>query len=222
MNLRLAKQSIKKRIQDLPLNGRNAYDLLPILPGVTNYAADVPTGSRQGTQIIVNGIPAENTAYYLDGSYDTNLWRFGGNLLPNPDALQEFRVLTSNFDAEFGRSAGGVVQAITRSGTPPISRGRIRVPSERYFQREELVSNLRCISSAKPVRCELWWPNPEAERSRLLFCVVSGTPRQSTRKCRLLFSGYSNQSGALGRLSIDPRNLTAECPVQWRAVRDLL
>ncbi|HEY2040890.1 MAG TPA: TonB-dependent receptor, partial [Edaphobacter sp.] len=107
----------QKRIQDLPLNGRNAYDLLPILPGVTNYAADVPTGSRQGTQIIVNGIPAENTAYYLDGSYDTNLWRFGGNLLPNPDALQEFRVLTSNFDSEFGRSAGGVVQAITRSGT---------------------------------------------------------------------------------------------------------
>ena len=107
----------QKRIQDLPLNGRNAYDLLPVVPGVTNYAPDVPTGSRQGTQIIVNGIPGENTAYYLDGSYDTNVWRFGGNLLPNPDALQEFRVLTSNFDAEFGRSAGGVVQAITRYGT---------------------------------------------------------------------------------------------------------
>jgi hypothetical protein len=107
----------QKRIEDLPLNGRNPYDLLTILPGVTNYTADVQTGSRQGNQVIVNGVPAENTAYYLDGSYDTNVWRFGGNLLPNPDALQEFRVLTSNYDAEFGRSAGGVVQAITRSGT---------------------------------------------------------------------------------------------------------
>ena len=107
----------QQRIQDLPLNGRNAYDLLQILPGVTNYASDVQTGSRQGNQIIVNGIAAQNTAYYLDGAYDTNVWRFGGNLLPEPDALQEFRVLTSNFDAEFGRSAGGVVQAITRSGT---------------------------------------------------------------------------------------------------------
>jgi hypothetical protein len=107
----------QKRIEDLPLNGRNAYDLLTILPGVTNYTADVQTGSRQGTQIIVNGIPGENTAYYLDGTYDTNQWRFGGNLLPNPDALEEFRVLTSNFDAEFGRSAGGVVNAVTRSGT---------------------------------------------------------------------------------------------------------
>jgi hypothetical protein len=107
----------QKRIEDLPLNGRNPYDLLTIVPGVTNYAGDVQTGSRQGNQMIVNGIPAQNTAYYLDGSYDTNVWRFGGNLLPNPDALQEFRVLTSNFDAEFGRSAGGVVQAITRSGS---------------------------------------------------------------------------------------------------------
>ncbi|MBS1815432.1 MAG: TonB-dependent receptor [Acidobacteria bacterium] len=107
----------QKRIEDLPLNGRNAYDLLSILPGVTNYAPDVQTGSRQGAQIVVNGIPGQNTAYYLDGTYDTQVWRFGGNLLPNPDALEEFRVLTSNFDAEFGRSAGGVVNAITRSGT---------------------------------------------------------------------------------------------------------
>ncbi|MES2390699.1 MAG: carboxypeptidase regulatory-like domain-containing protein, partial [Acidobacteriota bacterium] len=107
----------QRRIEDLPLNGRNAYDLLTILPGVTNYAADVQTGSRQGTQIVVNGVAGQSTAYYLDGSYDTNVWRFGGNLLPNPDALQEFRVLTSNYDAEFGRSAGGVVNAITRSGT---------------------------------------------------------------------------------------------------------
>src|SRR6185312_7781608 len=104
-------------IQNLPLNGRNPYDLVPTVPGVTNYAADAPTGSRQGTQFSVNGVPANNSAFYLDGAYDTNLWRFGGNLMPNPDALQEFRVLTSNFDVEFGRSAGGVVNAITRSGT---------------------------------------------------------------------------------------------------------
>jgi Carboxypeptidase regulatory-like domain/TonB-dependent Receptor Plug Domain len=105
------------RIQDLPLNGRNAYDLVQTVPGVTNYAPDVATGSRQGTQFSVNGVPVNNSAFYLDGAYDTNLWRFGGNLMPSPDSLQEFRVLTSNFDTEFGRSAGGVVNAIVRSGT---------------------------------------------------------------------------------------------------------
>ncbi len=105
----------QKRIQDLPLNGRNAYDLVQTIPGVTNYIPDIPTGSRAGAQVTINGIP-RGTAFYLDGAYNTDI-QLGGNLLPNPDALQEFRVLTSNFDAEFGRLAGGVVSAITRSGT---------------------------------------------------------------------------------------------------------
>jgi hypothetical protein len=105
----------QERIQDLPLNGRNAYDLVQILPGVTNYIPDVATGSRAGTQLTVNGIP-HDTAFYLDGAYDTDL-QFGGNQLPNPDALEEFRVLTSNFDAEYGRVPAGVINAITRSGT---------------------------------------------------------------------------------------------------------
>lgn len=107
----------QRRIEELPLNGRNAYDLLQTVPGVASYQPDAPTGSRQGTQFIVNGVPANNSSFYLDGAYDTNLWRFGGNLMPSPDSLQEFRVLTSNFDAEFGRTAGGVVNAIVRSGT---------------------------------------------------------------------------------------------------------
>ena len=105
----------QKRIQDLPLNGRNAYDLLQVIPGVTNYIPDVATGSRVATQITVNGLSL-NTDFYLDGAYNTDA-QLGGNLLPNPDALQEFRVLTGNFDAEFGHLAGAVVNAITRSGT---------------------------------------------------------------------------------------------------------
>jgi hypothetical protein len=105
----------QKRLQDLPLNGRNAYDLVPTVPGVTNYIPDVATGSRVGTQLTINGI-TRDTAFYLDGAYNTD-YQLGGNVLPNPDALQEFRVLTSNYDAEFGRLAGGVVNALTRSGT---------------------------------------------------------------------------------------------------------
>jgi hypothetical protein len=105
----------QQRIQDLPLNGRVAYDLVQTIPGVSNYIPDSPIGSRAGTQLTINGLAA-STAFYLDGAYNTDI-QLGGNLLPNPDALHEFRVLTSNFDAEFGRFAGGVVSAITRSGT---------------------------------------------------------------------------------------------------------
>lgn len=107
----------QKRITDLPLNGRNAYDLVQIVPGVTNYSADNATGSRTGAQLSVDGLPTNTTAYYLDGAFDTAYYHVGGNIIPNPDALQEFRLLTSNFDAEFGRSPGGVVNLITRSGT---------------------------------------------------------------------------------------------------------
>jgi hypothetical protein len=105
----------RKHIQDLPLNGRNAYDLVQIVSGVTNYIPDTQTGSRSGTQLTINGI-THDSAFYLDGAYNTDL-QLGGNLPPNPDALQEFRVLTSNYDAEFGRLSGGVINAITRSGT---------------------------------------------------------------------------------------------------------
>jgi hypothetical protein len=61
----------QKRIEDLPSVNRNAYELLQITPGVTNYTADTQTGSRAGTQVSVNGLGQTETAYYLDGGYDT-------------------------------------------------------------------------------------------------------------------------------------------------------
>jgi TonB dependent receptor len=85
--------------------------------GVTNYAASAQIGDNTGTEFSVNGLRPNLNSYYLDGSYDNEFQRGGGNVMPNPDALQEFRLLTTNFDAEFGRYPGGVVNAITRSGS---------------------------------------------------------------------------------------------------------
>jgi len=106
----------QKRIQDLPLVGRSAYDLVQIVPGINNYSASAQIGDNGGTQFSTNGLRANFNSYYLDASYDTSFFRGGGNILPNPDALGEFRILTSNFDAEFGRYPGAVVNVITRSG----------------------------------------------------------------------------------------------------------
>ena len=135
----------QKRIQDLPLNGRNAYDLLQVIPGVTNYIPDVVTGSRVATQITVNGFSL-NTAFYLDGAYDTDA-QLGGNLLPNPDALQEFSVLTENFDAEFGHLAGAVVNAITRSGT-----SQFHGVAYDYFRNDVLNAKNWFLDSVTPLR----------------------------------------------------------------------
>lgn len=113
----LADTVDEKRIQDLPLGSRNAYALVQLVPGITKYSETPPIGGSGGTQFSTNGLRPNFNSFYLDGSFDTSFFRGGGNIIPNPDALGQFRVITSNFDAEFGRYPGAVVNAITRSGT---------------------------------------------------------------------------------------------------------
>src|SRR6266567_1067501 len=113
----------------LPLVNRNAYAELSLTPGVQSNSASAqsnPSGTpnfvigNPSTQVVVNGgidggVPL--VAYYLDGGINMTGLRNYGNPLPNPDALQEFRVETNNFSAQYGRMSGAVVTAITRSGT---------------------------------------------------------------------------------------------------------
>jgi hypothetical protein len=84
---------------------------------VTTYSAQSVVGDFNGTKFSVNGNRTNEDSYYLDGAFDTGFFNQGGLLVPNPDALQEFRLLTSDFDAEYGRFPGAVVNAITRAGT---------------------------------------------------------------------------------------------------------
>lgn len=113
----LADTLTEQSLHDMPMYGRNVYDLVTVLPGVTNYNADSAIGTRTGTTFSVNDLPINGVSYYLDGTPDTAFYQNGGDFLPNPDALQEFRLVTSNFDAEFGRSPAAEATVITRSGT---------------------------------------------------------------------------------------------------------
>ncbi len=108
-----------KRIVQLPLNGRNALQLAATLPGVS-YSYNPPAltgGDRSANQVSVNGSRLNETDYMLDGmrfqgSYDS----FGLNY-PAPDALQEFKLLTNSYPAQYGFYAGSIFTAVTRSGT---------------------------------------------------------------------------------------------------------
>ena len=116
-------------ILGLPLVNRNAYAELSLTAGVQSNSASAqsnPSGTPNfqigvpSTQVIVNGgidggVPT--VSYYLDGGINMTGLRNYGNPLPNPDALQEFRVETNDFAAQYGRMSGAVVTAITRSGT---------------------------------------------------------------------------------------------------------
>ena len=110
----------QKRIEELPLNGRNATQLMRLIVGVTNDPnAGVTSGTTYpGTNpVSVNGGRSNTTNYILDGAQNNDIYSNAPSPLPNPDALAEFSVQTNNFSAEFGRQSGGIVNAVTRSGT---------------------------------------------------------------------------------------------------------
>jgi hypothetical protein len=110
----------QRRVEGLPLNGRNPLDLALLQPGVAPVfqptAGVVAFGTGSG--IRVNGSRGVENNVQLDGS-NNNEVPVGGlaSGQPRPDAIQEFRVLTSNFEAEFGRNTGSVINFVTKSGT---------------------------------------------------------------------------------------------------------
>lgn len=105
----------QKSMQDLPLNGRNALQLVFLVPGTVTQN-DSPSFQSANTRISVNGNRGTDNAYMLDGVQFTDTHYGTAPILPSPDALQEFTVKTSNFTAQ-EQGAGANVQFTTRSGT---------------------------------------------------------------------------------------------------------
>jgi len=108
-----------QRVTDLPLNGRNPVHLMRMAPGVQIDRSDLTSGTTYPgvTPVSVNGGRGNMTNFVLDGAQNNDHYSNAPNPMPNPDALAEFSVQTNNFSAEFGRSSGGLVNAVTRSGT---------------------------------------------------------------------------------------------------------
>ena len=110
-----------RRIVDLPLNGRNVMSLAGLVPGVLNVLAPESLSSaRSGPMMNTNGGRQNMNLYTFDGSFFNNPSRNTGMNFPPPDAVQEFRLLTSNFDAEFGRNSGSQATVVARAGTNAI------------------------------------------------------------------------------------------------------
>jgi outer membrane receptor protein involved in Fe transport len=102
-------------IQNLPFASRNAVSLGLTAPGVTSSKFATPSSGRT---FVVNGARGRSNNFMIDGTDNNDISVAGqAYLIRNPEAVQEVSVQTSNFDAEFGRAGGGVVNVITRSGT---------------------------------------------------------------------------------------------------------
>ena len=100
------------QIEYLPLQGRDVYTMLVTQPGVTSDAA---TG--RGLGLSINGQRPSSSNFLLDG-LENNNYLITGPLTPvAPEAIQEYRVSTNNYSAEYGRTSGYLANAVTRSGT---------------------------------------------------------------------------------------------------------
>ena len=128
----LSKTVDAAAIQSLPLVDRNVYTLLDLTPGVQSNNNGVASASS-GTNSLILGFPEQRTLinggadggtgsvnYYLDGGVNMTALRNTGNILPNPDAIQEFKVQTNSYNAEYGRFSSGVINVITKAGTNAI------------------------------------------------------------------------------------------------------
>src|SRR5439155_6173576 len=106
-----------RNITGLPLDGRNFYELALLVPGAAPVAPGSAGSVRGDIALNINGAREDANNFLLDGIYngDPKLNTFG--VTPPVDAIQEFEVLTSVYDASFGRNGGGQVNVVMKSGT---------------------------------------------------------------------------------------------------------
>lgn len=120
-NSTLSTVITQQRMTDLPLNGRNVMQLLRITPGTlttTGTFNQAATRPESGSELIsASGGRGNSTTFVMDGGIHEDPYTEVANVLPNPDAVQEFSFQTNNYGAKFAGRGGGVVNIVTRSGS---------------------------------------------------------------------------------------------------------
>jgi len=102
----------------LPLNERDVYQLLQLQPGVQSQIGNnLFYGSDKPGVVTVNGGRGRANNYSVNGGDGNDLFANLPAVQPSPDSIEEFRVITNSFDAEYGRNSGAVVNVVTKSGT---------------------------------------------------------------------------------------------------------
>ncbi len=111
-----------REIENLPLNGRSYADLALLAPGVRKSVLENQSNTSREASFNINGQRSAFNNFLLDGldnnTYGTSNQGFANeNIPPSPDAVEEFRIETDNYSAEYGRASGGVINATIRRGT---------------------------------------------------------------------------------------------------------
>jgi carboxypeptidase family protein/TonB-dependent receptor-like protein len=132
VNATLGQSVTGRTLTNMPLNGRDMLDLALLQPGVTESNDD---NGGAGNYSIAGG-RSDSITYLLDGGQNNDLLDNSNLLDPNPDAVAEFRLLTSNYTAEYGRNGGGIVSIVTKSGTNQLHGSLFE-----FFRNKDLDAN---------------------------------------------------------------------------------
>ena len=108
----------EKTIMEMPMDGRNIFDMTTLMPGVSSVSdPQTFTNDRQGPTFSTSGSRTSQNNMTFDGTTFVALFRNTGLNYPPPDAISEVRIQTSNYTAEYGRNSGASMNVITKSGT---------------------------------------------------------------------------------------------------------
>jgi Carboxypeptidase regulatory-like domain len=147
----------QQQVNELPLNGRNAAALTTLVAGVSiapNAQAD--QGNTKtfpvAVTITANGTRVGQTNYLLDGGNNVDEYTNVNAPFPMPDAVQEFSVQTSNYNAEYGQNAGGVVNIITRSGGNKYHGDLFEFIRNRAFNAANYFSYVNGVKTVDPLK----------------------------------------------------------------------
>ena len=121
-----------KQLNDVALNGRMVLDYMKLVPGVVSQYDGSASGTGGLDTFNINGTRANEHEYTIDGASNVDTGNNGGtHVTVNPDAIEEMKILTSNYQAEFGKAGGGQIAVVTKGGTNQF-HGNVR-----WFHRNE-------------------------------------------------------------------------------------
>jgi hypothetical protein len=141
-----------RAISQLPLNARDTYQFLQLQPGVTSTVGSgnqIVYGSDRAGSVSVNGGRGRANNFSVNGGDANDQFVNLPTVQPSPDSIQEFRVLTNTFDAEYGRNSGSVVNVITKSGSNAF-HGNVY----EFFRNTKLNANPYCFTAVDAIPCD--------------------------------------------------------------------
>ena len=180
-----------REVSNLPLNSRDTYQLLQLQPGVmstTGSSNSLIYGSDSPGAVSVNGGRGRANNFSVNGGDANDLFVNLPTVQPSPDSIQEFRVLTNTFDAEYGRNSGSVINVVTKSGT-----NQWHGSTYEFFRNKVLNANEYCFTGAEGLPCE----KPQFNQNQ--FGGTFGGPIKKDRT--FFFASYEGRRIRQGILS---------------------